>query len=202
MLTETYTLVALSVEQTNLRAGLQSLQKLLETNFSQRTALTATQVEYACDALKNLYQGCHWRKLDKFLVPAVRRATRCADQLLLELDRLTHDAAQSMAAALGCAGEAPALDSERRVARFCVAVDNFCTALLTRLGREEQELFSVAREVISGEAWFAIANQMLAHDAYQLESRPDQTAWRVRRSALNTRSERGQRQAAPMSLAH
>jgi hemerythrin-like domain-containing protein len=201
MLTETYTLVALSVEQTNVRVGLQSLQKLLQTNFSQRSALTATQVEYACDALKNLYQSCHWRKLDKFLVPVVRRATRCADQMLIELDRLTQDAAEAMAAALDCAAEG-ALDTEARVSRFCVAVDDFCTALLTRLEREEQELFSVARDVISGEAWFAIANQLLAHDAYQLENRPGQTAWRVRRSALRNRIERGQREGAPLSLAH
>jgi hemerythrin-like domain-containing protein len=201
MLTETYTLVALSVEQTNVRAGLQSLQKLLETNFARRTALTATQVEYACDAIKNLYQGCHWRKLDKFLVPAVRRATRSADQLLVDLEGLTHDAAAAMAAALDYAGEA-ALDSEARVSRFCVAVGNFCTSLLARLEREEHELFGVARDVISGDAWFAIANQMLAHDAYRLETRPDQTAWQVRRSAMRHRSERSQRQAAPMSLAH
>jgi hemerythrin-like domain-containing protein len=201
MLTETYTLVALSVEQTKLRSGLQSLQKLLETNFARRTTLTAVQVEYACDAIKNLYQGCHWRKLDKFLVPAVRRATRAADQLLLELERLTHAAANAMATALEYAGAA-ALDCEARVCRFCAAVDNFCTALLTRLEREEQELFSVAREVISGEAWFGIANQMLAHDAYRLETRPGQTAWQVRRSALHNPTERGQRQAAPLSLAH
>jgi hemerythrin-like domain-containing protein len=201
MLTETYTLVALSVEQTNLRAGLQSLQKLLETKFARRTALTATQVEYACDAIKDLYQSCHWRKLDKFLVPAIRRATRAADQLLLELDRLTHDAAIAMAAALDCGADA-VLDSEAWVSRFCVAVDNFCTALLTRLEREEHELFSVAREAISGEAWFGIANQMLAHDAYRLETRPEQAAWHVRRNALRNRGERGQRQAAPRSLAH
>ena len=29
----------------------------------------------------------------------------------------------------------------------------------------------LARNRISGEAWFAIANQMLAHDAYQNEQR-------------------------------
>jgi hypothetical protein len=201
MLTETYTLVALSVEQTNLRAGLQSLQKLLETNFSHRSALTAAQVEYACDALKTLYQGCHWRKLDKFLVPAIRRATGDADQLLLELDRLTDYAADAMAVALDCGAEG-ALDSGVRVSRFCVAVDNFCTALLSRLEREQQELFSVAREAISGEAWFAIAHQMLAHDAYQLETRPDHTGWHLRRTALRSRIESSQRQAASLSVAH
>jgi hypothetical protein len=201
MLTETYTLVALSVEQTSLRVGLQSLQKLLETTFSHRTALTATQVEYACDAVKNLYQGCHWRKLDKFLIPAIRRATGSADQLLLELDRLTSDAADAMTTALACAADG-ALDSAARVSCFCDALDNFCRALLHRLQTEEEELFSVAREAISGEAWFGIANQMLAHDAYQLESRSDHIGWHVRRTALRNRIEHSQRQAAAMSFAH
>lgn len=201
MLTETYTLVALSVEQTNLRVGLQSLQKLVEANFSHRSALTATQVEYACDAIKNLYQGSQWRKLDKFLVPAIRRATGSADQLLLELDRLTNDAADAMTAALECAAGA-ALDTTARVSRFCVALDNFCSALLNRFEREEDELFSVAREAISGEAWFGIANQMLAHDAYQLETRADHAGWHVRRTALRNRIEHSQRQAASVSLAH
>lgn len=201
MLTETYTLVALSVEQTSLRAGLQSLQKLLETNFSHRSALTATQVEYACDAARSLFQGCHWRKLDKFLVPAIRHATGGADQLLLELDRLTNDAADAMATAIGCAAEG-ALDSAVRVSRFCGALNRFCTPLLDRLEREEDELFCVAREVISGEAWFGIANQLLAHDAYQLETRSDHAGWHVRRTALRNRIEQSRHEAASLSLAH
>ena len=44
--------------------------------------------------------------------------------------------------------------------------------MLARLEREEHELFSLARTMISGEDWFAIANQMLAHDAYRQETRP------------------------------
>jgi hypothetical protein len=44
--------------------------------------------------------------------------------------------------------------------------------LLQRLAREEQELFPVARSVISGEAWFSIANKMLVHEAYVQESKP------------------------------
>ncbi|HEU4845494.1 MAG TPA: hypothetical protein VFT05_14605, partial [Burkholderiaceae bacterium] len=41
----------------------------------------------------------------------------------------------------------------------------FCAALLARLEKEELELFAIARSAIGGDAWFAIANQFLLHDA-------------------------------------
>jgi hemerythrin-like domain-containing protein len=183
MLTATYTLVALSVEQTSVRVSLQSLQKLLHANFLHRSALTDGQVEYACDALKRLYQSCHWRKLDKFLVPAIQRATRLADQLLHDLESLSQAAADAMAAALR-AVRCSVVDGQPHVPQFCAAVQNFCGALLERIEREEQELFPVARAVISSEDWFAIANQMLAHDAYQQETRGIDMEFRPGRAGL------------------
>jgi hemerythrin-like domain-containing protein len=200
MLTATYTLVALSVEQTSVRVSLQSLQKLLHTNFVHQSALTEGQVEYACGALKRLYESCHWRKLDKFLVPAIRRATRMADQLLDDLDNLSQSAADAMAAASRALTDAAA-DTEVCVTQFCAALDGFCTSLLKRLEREEKELFPVARAVISGEAWFAIANQMLAHDAYQQESRGIEMEFRPGRAGVR-RAERAVRKGVPVPVAH
>ncbi|MEO7495451.1 MAG: hypothetical protein ABIT83_07970 [Massilia sp.] len=168
MLTATYTLVALSVEQASVRVSLQSLQKLLHANFLHQSALTPGQVDYACEALRRLYDTCHWRKIEKFLIPAIRRVAGQADQLLAELEALNHAAAEAMEQALGHA-PAKAIDSPMRVNEFCGAIERFCSALLVRLEREEKELFPVARAGISGEAWFSIANQMLAHDAYVQE---------------------------------
>jgi hemerythrin-like domain-containing protein len=171
MLTATYTLVALSVEQANVRLSLQSLQELVEASFVHQDALSAGQVGYACDVVKRLYDSCHWRKLDMFLIPAIRTATRHADELLRSLDELGHIAADAvglLAIKLGSA----AVDSPAKVRQFCHALDAFCGATLKRLELEEQQLFPVARSVISGEAWFSIANQMLAHDAYVQETRP------------------------------
>jgi hemerythrin-like domain-containing protein len=180
---------------------LQSLQKLLNTSFLHQTALSQSQVEYACEAIKRLYESCHWRKLDKFLLPAMRRASRAADQLLQELDALSQAAADAMAAALRVVGDA-ALDTDARVAKFCAAVDGFCTALLKRLEREEEELFPTASAVISGEDWFAIANQMLAHDAYQQERRGVQLDFRPGRAGYRKVAERPARQGLPLPLTH
>ena len=171
MLTATYTLVALSVEQANVRVSLQSLQKQLETNFVHQSALTPGQVSYACDVVQRLYESCHWRKLDMFLIPAIRSATAEADELLHsleELGRAAADAVGLLAIKLG----STAVDSSGKVAQFCDAIESFSMATLKRLELEEKKLCPVARSVISGEAWFSIANQMLAHDAYVQESRP------------------------------
>jgi len=171
MLTATYTLVALSVEQSSVRVSLQSLQQLLQTNFVHQNALTPGQVSYACDVVKRLYESCHWRKLDMFLIPAIRNATSEAASLLQDLDELGRAAADAvgvLAIKLG----ATAVDTAGKVAQFCSVIEAFCSATLRRLELEEQKLFPVARSVISGEAWFSIANQMLAHDAYVQESRP------------------------------
>ena len=171
MLTATYTLVALSVEQSKVRVSLQSLQHLLETSFVHQSALTASQVSDACDVVKRLYENCHWRKLDMFLIPAIRSATGEAGGLLRDLDELGRAAAEAvgvLAIKLG----ATAVDTAAKVGQFCSAIESFCSATLKRLELEEQQLFPIARSVISGEAWFSIANQMLAHDAYMQETRP------------------------------
>lgn len=171
MLTATYTLVALSVEQASVRVSLQSLQKLLPTHFLNQSALTAGQVSHACDALQRLFHICHWRKIDIFLIPAIRRATCQANSLLDELDALSDAAGQAMADVVARVHAGP-LDSEGAVRQFGNGIETFCDAMLTRLDREEHELFSLARTMISGEDWFAVANQMLAHDAYRQETRP------------------------------
>ena len=165
MLTATYTLVALSVEQTNVRLGLQSLQDLIDTHFMQQSTLSAGQVSLALDAVNRLCDCPHWRKLDMFLIPAIRSASRNADELLHNLEELGRAAAAAVgdvAAALGTS----AIDSSAKVSQFCSAIDVFASATMKRLELEDKQLFPLARSVISGEAWFSIANQMLALDAY------------------------------------
>ena len=171
MLTATYTLVALSVEQSSVRVSLQALQKMLQTNFVHQTALTPGQVSAACEAVKRVYESCHWRKLDRFLIPAIRKATHEADKLLQDLDELGRAAADAVGVLLIRLGSM-AVDSHSAVIQFCSALESFCSATLERLEREERDLFPVARAVISGEAWFSIANEMLAHEAYLQECKP------------------------------
>lgn len=175
MLTATYTLVALSVEQANVRLSLLSFQKYVQSTFVRQQSITLSQLEYACETLERLYQACHWRKIELYLIPALREATEQANQLLDELSRLNQNAL-AMIRRLQKELDSANARSEQQVTEICEAIEAFCGALLQRLEKEEKELFAMARAVISGEAWFAIANQFLAHDAEVVEARRVQCA--------------------------
>jgi hemerythrin-like domain-containing protein len=170
MLTATYTLVALSVEQANVRLSLLSFQKYVQSTLLRQQRLTLSQLEYACETLERLYQACHWRKIELYLIPALQNATEQANQLLDELSRL-NNAALSVIRRLQAELDEATDYTERQVTEICESIETFCTLLLQRLEKEEKELFAIARSAIGGEAWFDIANKFLAHDAQVVEAR-------------------------------
>lgn len=175
MLTATYTLVSLSVEQASVRVSLLNFQKYMRSALLRQQSLTLGQLEYACESLHRLYQTCHWRKIEMYLIPAIRQVTEQADGLLDELARLNQAALSVIRSLQEQAGRAGA-HSEQQVLDVCAAIDKFCDALLRRLDKEEKELFGIARSVICGDAWFAIANQFLRHDARVAEARRERAA--------------------------
>lgn len=197
MLTATYTLVALSVEQTNMRVSLHAVQQLVQKSYARQTALTSGQAGYVCDTLRALYEQCQRRKLDRFLLPALRRASSGADGLVAELDQLSRNAVEALATANRLLQKG--IDTEERVEAFCTAVERFCAALSLRFEREELELFPVARAAIAGETWFAMAHQMLAYDAWRQEHRGRLDAPPASRAA---RAEHLHRQGLPVSYMH
>jgi len=199
MLTATYTLVTLSVEQTRIRVGLQSLRQLMHAAGLNQGALSAAQVAHATATMHQLQAACQWRKLDKFLIPAVRRATRLAEDLLAALDALSAQAADALAVSGAFDG---AIDDGEQAAAFCAVVDTFCRVLLMRLEREEQELFPLARAVVTGEAWFALANQLLAHDAYLQEQRSEPALASHSRPARRPRHEPSARPGLRVTMLH
>ncbi|MFC5510538.1 hypothetical protein ACFPOU_05300 [Massilia jejuensis] len=196
MLTATYTLVALSVEQTNMRVGLHAVQQLVQRGYARQSALTEGQADYVCATLRRLYEGCQGRKLDRFLLPALRRAGAGADPLLCELDMLSRSASEALGAA--CRLAAAGIGDEEGVDAFCLAVERFCAALELRFDREESELFPIARAAIAGDAWFAVANQMLAHDAYRDEHRSQASP----PASRATRADHAHRQSLATYYAH
>lgn len=170
MLTATYILVSLSVEQASIRMSLLAFQKYMHVQLRHQSRLNLAQLQYAGDWLSRLYQGGYWRKVEMYLIPAIRQAAPHADGLLNELNGLNHAALESINVVQQRAGAA--IDhSESQAEQLCAAIDAFCAALLQRLEKEERELFALARKVIVGETWFAIAYQFLAHDARAQEAR-------------------------------
>ena len=170
MLTATYTLATLSVEQASIRMGLQTLQKYVQVHLLQRHSTTLAQLEHAFTTLDHLYQACRWRKSEIYLIPAIRLATERADYLLAELSTL-NVAVSDMLHQLRVRLDAMGANSEECVEQICGSIDVCCSTLLQRLEKEEQELYAMARSVICGEAWFSIANEFLRHDAEKTETR-------------------------------
>jgi hemerythrin-like domain-containing protein len=165
MLTATYTLVALSVEQATVRLSLLSFQKYVRSTLMQQNTITLSQLEYACENLNSLYQACRWRKTEMYLIPALRETTERADHLLDELNHLN----QAALAAIRTLQERLGIFAEVRdfqVEQVCDSIEACCGALLKRLEKEEQELFAMARGLIGGETWFSIANQLMMHDKH------------------------------------
>lgn len=163
MLTSTYMLVALSVEQARARIEVQALLERWRPGAWWGEPPAMRQYEQACDALRQVSESCHWRKLDKFMMPALRRCGEDAARLVSELDGLSRQALDARQAA-----QAAAVEGDPGC---LAALERCCQLLLQRLDREERELLPLARSMIPGETWFAIANQMLAHDAHQNENR-------------------------------
>jgi hemerythrin-like domain-containing protein len=134
----------------------------------QQNCMTLSQLEYACENLDRLYQACHWRKTEMYLIPAIREATERADQLLDELNRLNQSALLSIRLLQEKLGTLADVRDDQ-VSVICESIESFCTSLLKRLEKEEQELFSIARAAIAGETWFSIANQLMMHDQHLVE---------------------------------
>lgn len=163
MLTSTYTLVALKIEQAGVRAGLTEFRQYSRTHYQDAASISLRELDEACASLHRLYRNSTWRKVEIFLIPALRKATRECDQLLAELGGLTYraySAFDNFEARLRDASADPAVLSSQ----LCDVIDAFCDALLSRLEREENELLPVALAVIPGDTWFSIANQSLVHD--------------------------------------
>lgn len=170
MLTATYTLVALSVEQASMRVSLLAFQQYVRATLVRQNRISLRQLEYACATLDQLYQACHWCKIEMYLIPAIRGVSARADQLLDELSRLNQAALGAIRSLQERMGDM-AGGADMQVAQVCDGIETFCATLLQRLEKEQRELFALARSVICGEAWFAIANQFMMHDARADEAR-------------------------------
>jgi hypothetical protein len=167
MLTSTYILVALSVEQTSARTALHTLLDDLHALPGDMSTFVTSRAIELCGMLRRVYDGCHWRKLDKFLVPALRSSTGAANGLLADLEALSSDAAAAMSAAEACVADAGTVPR----GPFRMAVERCVAALRLRLEREEHELFPLACSAVGREAWLALAHQMLAYDSDTRERR-------------------------------
>lgn len=174
MLIVTYSLVTLSVEQEKTRHALSTLQQRTQEYTTRPQRLDAAGLGSVLNQLTQFDVACRQRNVELYLIPAIRRATQEADSLLAELESFSGEGANALKSARHHLQQ----DMEPGVQKMiglAGMMGAYCHHVLARLAREEQELFPVARRVItSEEEWFAIASQFISHEAELHAYKPSQ----------------------------
>jgi hemerythrin-like domain-containing protein len=170
MLTATYSLVVIANEQNSMRRMLHQLQQNIRNGWSELHTSDSDRIETTFNTLTQFDDYCRARKVEQYLIPALRRATNEADDLLAELDalsvmglRLLRKIGDQLRHAIDAGNVC--------ISEICNSMELYCRKLLDRLAKEEAELFPIAQQVFSVEEWFTIAEKFLSVDGQTHGSR-------------------------------
>lgn len=120
-------------------------------------------VENALRRLEQFEEYCHKRKVEAYVIPAIRKSTHKADPILAELESLSSRSMRilrSLHEQLRSAFERGMGD----VRKVCADMELYCANLRERFLKEEQELFPIVRNLLPIEEWFDIAAKFLSED--------------------------------------
>lgn len=163
MLTATYSLVALSAEQKNACGMLSRLHHQIQNILQDLHGINRTCVETALRKLEQFEEYCHHRKMETYVIPAIRRTTHKADPVLAELESLRSRSLRilhSLQEQLRGAFDRGLTD----VKEICSGMELYCSNLRKRFAKEEEELFPIVRDSLSIEEWFDLAAKFLSDD--------------------------------------
>lgn len=161
MLTATYSLVALATEQDKTRAMLSRLQQYIQTTWRGLQSIDFSFLEATFGKLMQFDKFFGARKLERYLMPALRNTGKEAESLIAELDALRVKGANILRSVGDQLAEAFEMSSVK-INQVCHAMESYCGYMLVRLEREERELIPLARRLFSIEDWFTIAAQFLS----------------------------------------
>jgi hypothetical protein len=166
MLTATYSIIALKVEQNRTCWTFSSIHQYITNGIRNIKTANGIDFESMLNRLTQFEQFCHRRKMEVFVIPALRKITREADMLLDELDSLS-------AASIALLGSLRDKLQQRMrtgaaiVDEICASLEQCCVHFYLRLAREE-ELVQIAERVIPADEWFGIAAGFLVEDGRAL----------------------------------
>ena len=163
MLTATYSLVAIANEQNSMRRTLYKLQQSIRDAWNGLQHIDHGLVESALTTLTEFNSHCRHRKVEQYLIPAIRRVTDQADGLLEELEALSATSMRLLRTIRDQLRHAMDMGSAR-MNDVCRSMEQYCHKVLHRFAKEEAELFPIASRVFSVEEWFAIAEKFLSVD--------------------------------------
>lgn len=163
MLTTNYSIIALSSEQQNARRILGQLRQCLHNAvWHDAGSINLDWLENVFNKLMMIDRYCHERKIERYVIPAIRRVSTDSDVLLGQLDAMSDEAVRMLRYAydqIQLLAEGDGVDLEMLIA----AMDLYCEQMLERLTLEEQELFPVARRLLSDQEWFRLAAYCLSN---------------------------------------
>jgi hemerythrin-like domain-containing protein len=171
MLTATYSLVTIAAEQEKAHGLLSRLQQYLQNAWQGLQNVDLAFLDGAFNRLLKFDNYCSNRKVERYLIPALRCVTREADGLIAELEVLSargaeilHTVRRHLASVLEV--------SSVRADDICHSMDIYCYSYRERLKKEDELLFPLARRLLSVEEWFSLAARFLAEDAPASRRRP------------------------------
>ena len=168
MLTTTYAFLSLSIEQKRLHNLLSTVQRSLHISFMNRQRLDAATLKPVVEQCTKLDASCRSRKIERYVIPAIQKATKEADPLLAQLESSTSIGRRI----LDSVKKWVRLAMQQRtmeMAALYASIEHYCNNLLERLAKEEKELLPLAQRVISSDEWFAMGAQFLSIDTEHTE---------------------------------
>jgi hemerythrin-like domain-containing protein len=164
MLTATYSLVTIAAEQDKAHGLLSRLQQYVHNAWQGLQNVDFAFLDAAFNRLLKFDDYCRNRKVERYLVPALRCATREADALIAELDALSARGAEILHAVRRHLASVLEVSSVR-AGEICHSMELYCHNFSERLKKEDELLFPVARRLLSVEEWFSLAAKFLAEDS-------------------------------------
>lgn len=169
MLTATYSLVAMAVEQTMAYDFLARTRQAVAALWTNIHTIELERVHMALLGLRRFDHYCKQRKVERFVIPAVRGSCREIDVIVSDLECLSGAGMQL----LGTAAAELGLTLEQRAShltRLCRAMESYCVCLEKRLRREEEELLPIVRRMFSVDDWFSLAAQFLSDEKARVQA--------------------------------
>jgi hypothetical protein len=164
MLTLTYALVALSVEQKKVQGSLLELQHRMQREKSRGVLADMRNFEALWTQYMRLDEACGLRNIELYVLPAIRSATAEADSILAEIDALT-SMGRIILRNVGARMRQAFAQGALEVDDLCNSLEMYCQQLMKRLAMEEMHVLPIAQRVISSDEWFDIAAQFISHES-------------------------------------
>lgn len=172
MLTLTYALVALSVEQKKVHGRLLELQEEIQQERSLKLEADQHRFESLLAQFMQLDEICRDRNIELYVLPAIRAVTTEDEPSMADIEALNSMGRIILKSVRGRLRQA-FVQGSFDIEDMCGSLELYCQHLLKRLAIEEQHVMPLAQRVISSDEWFDIAAQLISHES---EKRPRKTS--------------------------